>query len=388
MNVKIFSRDELNFILSSSESVYISIFLPSEATSKNVSAIDEKVAEIALSVQTELVELGYSKSLIADLVERIGILKELLRNQSSTESLAVFLAPNLLRCYNLPGNCTGSITVTNRQFYVEPLLPFLAEYGLFYLLTFGQNQIRLWQGAANGLIQISPTALPETLSNLLRLSHRMEQFQVERMVLSSVRTAANPIDVLDEQAENLKQSIQHYCKRLDNHLKAFLEQYKAPLILAGTSHILSLYRRVSTCQQLLRSEISGNPDAMKLDDLHQQAFAIVHRERQLRIQQILKQYQQAKELRHAANHLGEIVSAAANGKIATLLLSFSLEKWGKFNPYVGEVEVHAVAESGDINLSELAAVQTLLNHGQLYAVEPEEMPDQASIAAIFRVTVA
>ena len=388
MNVSFVSKDELNVLLSSSENVYISIFLPSEAVSKNVSAVDKKVAEIALYIQTQLVKLGHSEALISEILKRVSVLKELLLTQNSTESLAVFIAPNLLRCYALPGSCTGSLTVTNRQFDVNPLLPFLAEYGLFYLLAFGQNQIRLLQGSASGLIQIAPSTLPSTLSNLLKLSHRMEQFQVKRMVLSSTRTTANPIDTLDEQAENLKQSIQHYCKRLDNQLKAFLEQHKAPLILAGTSHILSLYRRVSTCPQLLKAEISGNPDAMKLNHLHQQAYTIVQKERQLKVQQVLQQYQQAKELRHTASHLGEIVSAAANGKIATLLLSFSLEKWGKFNPYIGEVEVHAVAESGDINLPELAAVQTLLNQGQLYAVEPEDMPAQTPIAAIFRSSIA
>ena len=31
-----------------------------------------------------------------------------------------------------------------------------------------------------------------------------------------------------------------------------------------------------------------------------------------------------------------------------------------------------------------AAVQTLLNHGTIYAVEPDEMPDNGSVAAVFR----
>ena len=131
MNVSFVSKDELNVLLSSSENVYISIFLPSEAVSKNVSAVDKKVAEITLYIQTQLVKLGHSEALISEILKRVSVLKELLLTQNSTESLAVFIAPNLLRCYALPGSCTGSLTVTNRQFDVNPVLPFLAEYGLF-----------------------------------------------------------------------------------------------------------------------------------------------------------------------------------------------------------------------------------------------------------------
>ena len=384
MNVSSFSKNELKVLLSSSEPIYVSIFLSPKTVSKSVSAIRQKVLEITLSIQVQMVQYGYPESLVSELLQHLERLKEPLLSQGSSESLAVFLTPNLFRCYRIPGICTESLTVSKQQFHLKPLLPFLAESGLFYLLTFGQNRIRLLQGSASGLIQILPAELPAALENLLKLSYRMEQFQVENMVLSSVRSAANPIDTLDEQAENLRQSIQHYCKRLDNQLKIFLEPQQAPLILAGTSHILSLYRRISTCQQLLKPEISGNPDAMKLEHLHQQSYAIVQKELQRQIECNLQHYQQAVERNNASNHLGEIVAAANSGKITTLLLSPSLEKWGKFNPYIGEVEVHAVPEPGDVNLVELAAIQTLAYQGLFYIVQPERMSVQASIAAIFR----
>jgi hypothetical protein len=35
-------------------------------------------------------------------------------------------------------------------------------------------------------------------------------------------------------------------------------------------------------------------------------------------------------------------------------------------------------------LLEFAAIQTLLNGGTVYAVEPEKMPDTKSLAAVFR----
>jgi len=46
--------------------------------------------------------------------------------------------------------------------------------------------------------------------------------------------------------------------------------------------------------------------------------------------------------------------------------------------------LHEEAKPGDEDLLDLAAVQTLLNGGTVYAVELEKVPDGASLAAVFR----
>ncbi|CAD5939922.1 hypothetical protein PCC9214_01853 [Planktothrix tepida] len=49
-----------------------------------------------------------------------------------------------------------------------------------------------------------------------------------------------------------------------------------------------------------------------------------------------------------------------------------------------ELNVHPEAEPGDDDLLNLAAVQTLLNGGIVYAVPPDSVPDEARLAAVFR----
>jgi|GEM_PF-5717218 hypothetical protein len=48
------------------------------------------------------------------------------------------------------------------------------------------------------------------------------------------------------------------------------------------------------------------------------------------------------------------------------------------------VDLHSEAELGDEDLLDAAATHTLLNGGTVYAVEPEKVPDQALLAAVFR----
>jgi hypothetical protein len=46
--------------------------------------------------------------------------------------------------------------------------------------------------------------------------------------------------------------------------------------------------------------------------------------------------------------------------------------------------LHKKERTGDEDLLESAAIQTLVNGGTVYVVEPEKMPDTDPLAAVFR----
>ena len=48
------------------------------------------------------------------------------------------------------------------------------------------------------------------------------------------------------------------------------------------------------------------------------------------------------------------------------------------------VDLHPEPEPDDEDMLDFAAIHTLLNGGTVYTVEPEEVPDEALAAAIFR----
>ncbi len=49
-----------------------------------------------------------------------------------------------------------------------------------------------------------------------------------------------------------------------------------------------------------------------------------------------------------------------------------------------EIQIHSEPQPGDEDLLDAAAIQTLMHGGVVYAVEPQKMPDEAAIAAVFR----
>lgn len=144
-----------------------------------------------------------------------------------------------------------------------------------------------------------------------------------------------------------------------------------PLLLAGIPQVLSTYRQFNRTSTMLNSDLIGNLDTMKLKDLHQQAWNRVQESVSREREQAFRQYQQSLEQGLALNHLGEIITKAIDCKVETLFIASTYQKWGRFNPYTWEVDVHWQAEPGDIDLTQLAIEQTLLHGGAVYIMLPE-----------------
>jgi len=69
--------------------------------------------------------------------------------------------------------------------------------------------------------------------------------------------------------------------------------------------------------------------------------------------------------------------------VETLFVALGRQVWGVFDPTTGRVELHREAPFGDVDLLDLAAAHTLLHGRTVYAVEPEQVPSNTDVAAIF-----
>jgi hypothetical protein len=65
-----------------------------------------------------------------------------------------------------------------------------------------------------------------------------------------------------------------------------------------------------------------------------------------------------------------------------LFVKLNLHQWGTFDSDTQTITLHADAEPGDEELLDLAAIQTILNDGMVYAIDP--LPDEPPLAAMFR----
>jgi hypothetical protein len=156
------------------------------------------------------------------------------------------------------------------------------------------------------------------------------------------------------------------------------------MILAGVDHILPIYREACTYDNLLEDSLSGNLDQENLKDIHEHACQIaapVFKENQKKAVEKFVQLQGQRSAL-AASDLKAAVMAAKLGQVETLFVPLDEQKWGRYDARNTKVTLESRPENED--LLDLAAAETILNSGQVFAVPREQLPGDGDLAAILR----
>jgi len=175
-----------------------------------------------------------------------------------------------------------------------------------------------------------------------------------------------------------------YFQSIDRGLHTLLKEETAPLVLSGVEYLFPLYQRANTFPHLLEQGVAGNPDKLKAETLREKAWTLVKPAFLQAQQEAAARYQELADTERASSNSSEIVPAAYYGRVESLFVAVDQEQWGSFDPATETLQLHEPGEPGDEDLLGLAATQTLLHGGVVYAVEQAQMPAQAPLAAVFR----
>jgi Bacterial archaeo-eukaryotic release factor family 7 len=378
--MKFLSKAELKSLIEVTQGPCISIFMPAEKlgqyTRQNPIRFKNLInqAEENLSAREEIL----SSEINNWLQPAISLLDDNNFWQHQSNGLALFIAPNIFQYYRLPHKCEELVVVSDR-FHFKPLLPVMTEDGQFYLLTLAQNQIRLFSGDRYGLTEIElPVELPSNMALALKYDEPASQRYFHG---GSPAASFHGQGVVKSEH---KENIGRYLQKIDNGLQTILHDEQAPLVLAGVDFLSATYRNLNSYHHLLPESINGNTEHSSLEELHQQAWEIVQPYFQQDQQKAKNDYHQLVGTGQASGELEKIVLAAYNGQVDTLYVALGLQCWGKFNSQTNLVEIHSQPEKDDVDLLDLAAAYTFLQNGKVYALEPEQIPENAPAAAIFR----
>ena len=163
-----------------------------------------------------------------------------------------------------------------------------------------------------------------------------------------------------------------------------LRQNRVPLMLAGVDYLVSIYREVNSYPNLLGEGIIGNPELLSPEELHARAWKLVQPRFLKAREEAISQYKQLAGTGRTSREIAEIVPAAAQGRVEKLVVALGVQVWGNFLPDRGTVELHDEPAAGSEDLLDRAAIETLLNGGKVYTAEPDALPDNAPIIALFR----
>jgi len=156
--------------------------------------------------------------------------------------------------------------------------------------------------------------------------------------------------------------------------------------LAGVEYLLPIFKEANTYPNLIESVITGNPDLLSAENLHESAWEIVGPLFQAAQEEAIANYKQlaGQDSPRVANTLEKIVPAAYQGQIETLFITAGEQQSGIYLPETNRIKIHDQPESSDEYLLDQAAVQTYLKGGTVFVMEQGNVPGGTNTAAVLR----
>lgn len=304
--------------------------------------------------------------------------------QHLSDGLAVFVSPRLFREFRVPLSFPELCIVTER-FHVKPLLTLLSLDGQYFLLALSQNEVRLLRGTRFSATEVQLETVPHSLADVIKPEGKEKHLQFHtRAPAAALGRRAAVFHGHGAAAENQKDQILRYFRRINQGVHEVLRNERAPLVLAGVEYLFPLYREVNTYPHLLEQGIAGNPDGLKAEDLHVRAWPIVGPHFERVYWEAAQRIEQDLRAGRGSDRLEEVVPAAHAGKVESLLVAVGVQRWGHYDPNNGEVVTSPEPRLSDQDLLDYAALHTLLHGGDVYAVPPERLPRPSPVAASFR----
>ena len=178
--------------------------------------------------------------------------------------------------------------------------------------------------------------------------------------------------------------IRQYFQKLDRGLADLLQNEQAPLILAGVEYLFPIYQQANSYPHLIDEGVVGNPENMSREAIRRQAWQIIRPHFERAQQDALARYHHLLETGKSSQDIRMIVPAANFAQVDTLFVAIDQHRWGRYDPVEDRIVLNNDREPQDEDLLDRAVVQTLLNGGTVYAMEPDHMPDNSLLAAISR----
>jgi hypothetical protein len=310
--------------------------------------------------------------------------------QRQLDGLALFLTPGELRHYRVPLEL-DELAVVNDRFHLKPLLPLLAGDGRFYVLTLNQDDIRLLECTRHSVseVDLSETGTPRSIEEALWTDETpQKQLQFRTDVPGQANTGGGRWTSVfhgQGEADKVKEDLRRYFLRIDRGLHEVLRDERAPLVLAGVEYLLPIYEEVNSYPYLVVNKgVTGGQEHRRPEELQAKAWPLVAPLFDEERRRSMERYREALGTGLASADPEQVTPAALRGRVETLFVAVDTQVWGAVELETGRTRVREERQMGDEDLLDFTAVQTFLNGGRVFALERERMPDEASVAAVFR----
>lgn len=299
------------------------------------------------------------------------------------DGLAIFSSGEIFELISLPVPVTELVVVAD-SFHTKPLRKYLQTEDRFQILGLSLHEMRLYEGNRHSVSEIElgqeiPKTITEALGDELTEKHTTVASYGGVGGGNMHHGHGSKKDETDIDAERFFRVV---AETVHAH---FSKPSGLPLILAALPEHHNLFKKVNKNPFLLEEGIALNPDALTPEKLRTMAWEVMEPEYHLRLKNWSEKAGQAMADQKGSDLISDIVAAATEGRVDTLLLEADRIVPGKIvDESNGRIETGELSdpETDDL-LDDIGEIVEKLG-GKVVVVPADKMPVQSGVAAIYR----
>jgi len=378
-----FDHEHLTDLVSSDETATVSIYLPMYRAGREVRQNATRFKNAIKSAEEQIGRrFPENQPLHAQLKQAAELERDEQWWQHQADGLALFLTPERFDRYRLPMSFDGLVTAGER-FYVRPMIQLLQGDGKFFVLAVSQNRVRLLKGSRHRMEELNLEELPSDLRSALNIDEYTETLQHHSTGKPSTSgtTLFHGQGGSDMDVQKQKE-IQQFFHQIASALETYFGDEPGPLVFAGVEYLYPMFRDTAKLNRLVDKPVTGNPDELSVDDLRTQAWSVVEPNFATKQQKAAERLHDQTGSEKTTSEISEIIQAARQGAVETLLLTDGELRWGVVNEETAEIKMSDASGAQAEELLNYAAVQTLATGGTVYSVPHGDLEENPAAAML------
>jgi len=265
------TRKDLRQLVNGTGAPCVSFYLPTHRAGAETRQDPIRLKNLLREADQQLQAGGLGSPAITKLLDPVrGLLGDNDFWQHQSDGLAIFSSPNLFRLYRVQAE-VPELAIVADQFHLKPLLGLMTGNNQFFVLALSQNRVRVFQATRETIVELESENMPDSLAEALRSRMPERQLQAHS---AGVPHRAAIFHGHGGGEEDKKEMLVAYFRLVDAGMRDLLAQRSAPILLAAVDYLCPIYRQVNSNPELLEDWISGNPDNLTPQQLHEKAVPI------------------------------------------------------------------------------------------------------------------
>lgn len=378
------SRSDLRQLIDVEQEACVSIYFPTHRAGVDTLQDPIRLKNLIREAERQFEERGDPPPAFRDLLEPMrGLVDQYEFWQHQADGLALFSARDIFRRYRVSFS-VPELAVVAKRIHLKPLLPSVEANERFYLLALSQDRAKVYEANHQSISEMEIPDMPESPAISPGMGGGDRQLQSHTAGRRSAKQRFAIFHGHGAGEEDRKQTLLSYFRRVDDAVRRKLGAEHIPIVLAAVDYLCPIYRQASSNPNLLTEEIHGNPASFTSEELHRRAWGIASSHFQVDRDRAVDEYHQLWHTQRTSKDLPAIVTASRQGRVKVLFVAVGVQEWGHVDSSTAEVIQAEQRAPQDQDLLNVAAMETFIAGGTVYAVPPDEVPGRGSVAAIFR----